>query len=145
MSKIVCKSPQQQKAVGCVTSAYPERDMSSQTKNYISQSLNQSLTPPKTPTSECELPIFHSWPEPETEPENPPDLYFEFPWEYKVNHPTRDNEDFKARNQEVLLLHGPKQKYEHTREHPIPGLDKEHDMLVEVEVVGLNPIDWKAP
>lgn len=118
--------------------------MSTPAKNYISQSLDQMLTPPKTPISECELPLFHSWPEPETEPEEPQGPIFEFPWEYK-NNPTGDDEGFKARNQEVLLLHGPKQKYKHTREHPIPELDKDHDMLVEVEVIGLNPIDWKAP
>lgn len=122
----------------------PKADMSTLTSNYISQSLDQTLTPPKTPTSECELPLFHSWPEPETEPEAPPDPSFEFPWEYK-NNTADDDVGFKARSQEVLLLHGPKQKYEHTIEHPVPKLDKDHDMLIEVEAIGLNPIDWKAP
>ena len=47
--------------------------------------------------------------------------------------------------QEVLLLHGPKQRYAHTKKHPIRSLKDDREMLVKVEVVGLNPIDWKAP
>ncbi len=45
----------------------------------------------------------------------------------------------------MLLLHGPKQRYTHTKNHPVPSLKNDREMLVEVEVVGLNPIDWKAP
>lgn len=54
-------------------------------------------------------------------------------------------EDFKETYQDVLLLHAPKEKYMHTKQQPIPELKDEREMLVAVEVVGLNPIDWKAP
>lgn len=53
--------------------------------------------------------------------------------------------EFNLTHQEVLLLHAPKQRYEHTKQQPIPELKTDREMLVEVEVVGLNPIDWKAP
>jgi hypothetical protein len=116
--------------------------MASHGQYYISQSLDQTLTPPKTPPPDCEV-IFHNWPEPETTPEEPP--YFEAPWEYDVNQILQDNKGFTVRHQEVLLLHGVKQRYAHTREQPIPRIEHHSEMLVAVEVVGLNPIDWKAP
>jgi hypothetical protein len=116
--------------------------MTSQGQYYISQSLDQSLTPPKTPPPDCEV-IFHNWPEPETSPEDP--LYFEAPWEYDANQILQDDKGFTVRHQEVLLLHGVKQRYAHTKEQPIPRLENDSEMLVAVEVVGLNPIDWKAP
>ncbi|CAG8955117.1 hypothetical protein HYFRA_00007132 [Hymenoscyphus fraxineus] len=119
--------------------------MSTIPKNYISQPVNQSFTPPKTPPPECAQPIFHSWPEPETEPEQSPTIYQEPSREFIVNHITVEDDSFKLQNQEVLLLHRPKQRYEHTSDQPIPELQSESDMLVAVEAIGLNPIDWKAP
>ena len=114
--------------------------MAPPTQSYVSQSLDQTLTPPKTPPPGREI-IFHNWPEPETEPEE--NLYFEAPWGYG---PIEEEEDgLPAKHQEVLLLHGVKQRYAHTREQPIPRLERDWEMLVAVEVVGLNPIDWKAP
>lgn len=47
--------------------------------------------------------------------------------------------------QTVLLLHGPKQQYELTEGYAVPKVESEHDVLVKVQVIGLNPIDWKAP
>ncbi|EPE24241.1 GroES-like protein [Glarea lozoyensis ATCC 20868] len=113
--------------------------MASQGHPYISQSL---LTPPKTPPPDCEI-IFHNWPEPETAPEA--QSYFEAPWEYDAKQILQDDNGFAVRHQEVLLLHGVKQRYAHTKEQPIPRLENDSEMLVAVEVVGLNPIDWKAP
>ena len=52
---------------------------------------------------------------------------------------------FDVAHQEVLWLHAPKQRYALAKEQPIPNLDDDHEMLVAVEAIGLNPIDWKAP
>jgi hypothetical protein len=52
---------------------------------------------------------------------------------------------FDVAHQEILWLHAPKQRYAHAKEQPIPTLDHDHEMLVAVEAIGLNPIDWKAP
>jgi hypothetical protein len=52
---------------------------------------------------------------------------------------------FDLTHQEVLLLHAPKQRYQHTERHQIPQPKDKREMLVKVQVVGLNPIDWKAP
>lgn len=107
---------------------------------YISQSL-ELLTPPKTPPADSEVKRFHNWPEPETEPE---EVHFEIPWSNYVES-ADDADVFHVPHQNVLLLHGPKQKYQHTKKQPIPRLENDREMLVEVEVIGLNPIDWKAP
>ena len=84
----------------------------------------------------------HNWPEPETIPED------QIPAKRRktVTRAHEDSEpEFSVPHQAVLLLHAPKQKYAHTKEQPIPRLESDREMLVEVEVVGLNPIDWKAP
>jgi hypothetical protein len=119
--------------------------MSTLKEIYRSQSLEQSLTPPETPPHQArEAKIVHPLPEPETAPEEI------FPAKRRKTHHIEEAEDaefevFNVSSQEVLLLHGPKQKYMHTKEQPIPSIQNEREMLVAVEVVGLNPIDWKAP
>ncbi len=112
---------------------------------YRSQSIEQSLTPLETPPEgECEDKIVHPWPEPETEPEDKLTAK-----RRKINNcrnkGIRGKEDFNVPHQEVLLLHAPRQKYAHVKEQPIPSLENDREMLVAVDVVGLNPIDWKAP
>lgn len=47
--------------------------------------------------------------------------------------------------QTVLLLHGPRQAYQLTQGYAVPQVQSEHDVLVKVQAIGLNPIDWKAP
>jgi N-formylglutamate amidohydrolase len=47
--------------------------------------------------------------------------------------------------QSALLLREIRRPYDYTCNHPIPRLQKEHEVLVRVLAVGLNPIDWKAP
>ncbi|EXJ68942.1 uncharacterized protein A1O5_07874 [Cladophialophora psammophila CBS 110553] len=47
--------------------------------------------------------------------------------------------------QRALLLHGPKQPYAEVLDHPIPSLLDNRELLVWNRVIGLNPIDWKAP
>ena len=133
------------KNLGLLVLTFKSIKMSSLKEIYISQSLEQSLTPPETPPHhEREAKVVHPWPEPETAPE---EVFT--PKRRKTHHVEEtDNikfEAFNVSNQEVLLLHGPKQKYTHTKEQPIPRIQNDREMLVAVEVVGLNPIDWKAP
>jgi hypothetical protein len=47
------------------------------------------------------------------------------------------------RKQTQLLLHTAKQSYEATAARDIPEL-KAGELLVQVEAIGLNPIDWKS-
>jgi hypothetical protein len=47
--------------------------------------------------------------------------------------------------QKVLLLHGPKQKYTISKDYSIPQIKTEYELLIKVQYIGLNPIDWKAP
>ncbi|KIW32772.1 uncharacterized protein PV07_04295 [Cladophialophora immunda] len=47
--------------------------------------------------------------------------------------------------QRALLLHAPKQPYAEVLDHPIPSLLDNRELLVWNRVIGLNPIDWKAP
>jgi hypothetical protein len=46
--------------------------------------------------------------------------------------------------QTALLLHAVRQPYS-TEDHDVPVIYNESEVLVKVEVIGLNPIDWKAP
>jgi len=48
-------------------------------------------------------------------------------------------------HQSVLLLLQPRSKYDLTHEYPIPSIEGDRELLVKVQAVGLNPIDWKAP
>ena len=47
--------------------------------------------------------------------------------------------------QSALLLHAIRQPYELTSGHSIPTTQHDDELLVKVQAVGLNPIDWKAP
>lgn len=113
---------------------------------YISQSSEQTLSLPRTPPWFLEgVQNFPNWPEPETFPEeeylDSTFGFFEGPqFPYKVLGEDEPN----TTHQDVLLLHAAKQRYAHTR-HPVPQLKHEREMFVEVQVIGLNPIDWKAP
>ncbi|KFY52592.1 hypothetical protein V496_08343 [Pseudogymnoascus sp. VKM F-4515 (FW-2607)] len=53
-------------------------------------------------------------------------------------------DSFQVTHQEVLLLHGVKQRYALTPKYEIPQIKNDGEMLVKVTVIGLNPIDWKA-
>ncbi|CAL3967898.1 unnamed protein product [Diplocarpon coronariae] len=106
---------------------------------YKSQSIEQSMSPPETPPLEenSTHPI-HPWPEPETAPEG-------LARKRRRTVDADESDDFNVEHQDVLLLHAPRQRYAHTRQQPVPKLRDEREMLVAVDVVGLNPIDWKAP
>lgn len=112
---------------------------------YKSQSMEQIFTPPITPPTHAGAKLVHPWPTPETVP----DEIWDFPSKRrKLANGTKaavEAEEFNVVHQEVLLLHGVKQRYAHTKKQPVPTLKNDREMLVAVEVVGLNPIDWKAP
>jgi NADPH:quinone reductase-like Zn-dependent oxidoreductase len=46
--------------------------------------------------------------------------------------------------QDVLLLHGPRQKYSLEKAKEIPELRGDDEVLVQVLAIGLNPVDWKG-
>lgn len=54
-------------------------------------------------------------------------------------------EEIVATRQKVLLLHGAKERYVLTESHDVPVPKTDREMLVKVQAIGLNPIDWKAP
>ncbi|KIW03435.1 uncharacterized protein PV09_05205 [Verruconis gallopava] len=49
------------------------------------------------------------------------------------------------KQQERLLLHGKRQRYELDHTYQIPEPNPGDEVLVKVQYIGLNPIDWKAP
>lgn len=48
-------------------------------------------------------------------------------------------------SQTVLLLRGPRQQYDLVQDYPVPEILHENEVLVKTRIIGLNPIDWKAP
>ncbi|KAJ6781647.1 hypothetical protein PWT90_01397 [Aphanocladium album] len=49
------------------------------------------------------------------------------------------------KTQSILILNGPQQRYELIAGHSIPALRDNTEVLVQTQVIGLNPIDWKSP
>ena len=47
--------------------------------------------------------------------------------------------------QDALLIHAPGEQYKLTQNQSIPEQKTEHEILVKVIAVGLNPVDWKGP
>jgi hypothetical protein len=47
--------------------------------------------------------------------------------------------------QERLLLHAAKQRYQLDHTYQVPHPEQANEVLVKIQYVGLNPIDWKAP
>lgn len=110
---------------------------------YKSQSIEESLTPPETPPFENgQTKPVHAWPEPDNSPE---ELTRKRRKTVAQEENATEVDDFNVPHQEVLLLHAAKERYVHTEEQPIPDLTGDREMLIAVEVIGLNPIDWKAP
>lgn len=62
------------------------------------------------------------------------------------NASTQDDEFLRldAPQQDLLLLHGPRQKYKLEKSKEIPDLQGEREILVQVLAIGLNPVDWKG-
>lgn len=53
-------------------------------------------------------------------------------------------DDDLSPSQTILLLHGKGQSYSLTHDYSVP-VPKEDEILIRVDAIGLNPIDWKAP
>ncbi|KAF1943942.1 GroES-like protein [Clathrospora elynae] len=49
------------------------------------------------------------------------------------------------RVQSALMLHAIRQPYELSTDHEVPVVQHNHELLLKVNAVGLNPIDWKGP
>ncbi|OCL14778.1 GroES-like protein [Glonium stellatum] len=47
--------------------------------------------------------------------------------------------------QSALLLPAIRQPYQLNTKYAIPNVEHDHELLVKVSAIGLNPIDWKAP
>ncbi|USP77307.1 hypothetical protein yc1106_04581 [Curvularia clavata] len=47
--------------------------------------------------------------------------------------------------QHALLLHAARQPYDLATSHATPEVKFANELLIKVEAIGLNPIDWKAP
>lgn len=50
-----------------------------------------------------------------------------------------------AQRQSALVLHRIGQEYRVVTDHVVPRLLRPGEVLVKTAVIGLNPIDWKAP
>lgn len=49
------------------------------------------------------------------------------------------------KRQSALFLQAVRQKYVLVTDHIVPAVQHDGEILVKVDAVGLNPIDWKAP
>ncbi|PWY87396.1 oxidoreductase [Aspergillus heteromorphus CBS 117.55] len=47
--------------------------------------------------------------------------------------------------QSALLLHGVGEQYTLVTDHAIPAISKPEEILVKIQAIGLNPVDWKGP
>ncbi|KAM0748093.1 GroES-like protein [Meredithblackwellia eburnea MCA 4105] len=61
----------------------------------------------------------------------------------KLAHQTSQPDNLSTK-QRALLLRAPKQRYELVHDHPLPALKAAHEVLIRIEAIGLNPIDWKS-
>lgn len=48
------------------------------------------------------------------------------------------------RQQKALVLHGLKQRFVLAEEHNVPETKNPDELVVKVQAIGLNPIDWKS-
>ncbi|GJN75780.1 hypothetical protein PLICBS_009886, partial [Purpureocillium lilacinum] len=72
----------------------------------------------------------------------------EAPGQTSISYPAHQpaySEQNVPQEQDALLLHGPRQQYKIHRNYPVPQLADDNEVLVKAVVIGLNPIDWKAP
>ena len=52
--------------------------------------------------------------------------------------------DVPRKTQRALILRGPKQRYELVDDWPFPLIQRPNEVLIRIEAIGLNPIDWKS-
>ncbi|KAH6637130.1 hypothetical protein F5144DRAFT_531274 [Chaetomium tenue] len=63
----------------------------------------------------------------------------------EIDEQISDTAPATPETQTVLLLHGARQPYQLTENHPIPSFKDDREILVRTQAIGLNPMDWKAP
>jgi len=65
----------------------------------------------------------------------------------KVQHEFQRRKSIPAppERQHALLLHAARRPYDLATSHATPDIKLGTELLVRVEAIGLNPIDWKAP
>lgn len=64
-----------------------------------------------------------------------------------VRSPAAVKDEFirlESPQQDVLLLHGPRQRYSLEKAQDIPELRTDREILIQVLAIGLNPVDWKG-
>jgi NADPH:quinone reductase-like Zn-dependent oxidoreductase len=52
--------------------------------------------------------------------------------------------DTLRKTQRALILRGLKQRYELVDDWPVPLIENPNEVLIRIEAIGLNPIDWKS-
>lgn len=62
----------------------------------------------------------------------------------QLNHKPDEFIKLDRPQQDVLLLHGPRQKYSLEKARDIPELRSDREILIQVLAIGLNPVDWKG-
>jgi hypothetical protein len=63
------------------------------------------------------------------------------------HHNSHNDDEFLRLDQpqqDLLLLHGPRQKYTLEKAQGIPELRGDDEILVQTLAIGLNPVDWKG-
>jgi hypothetical protein len=55
------------------------------------------------------------------------------------------NNNTLTRKQNALVLHAVNERYILVADHAVPLITHDDEILVKVNAIGLNPIDWKAP
>lgn len=50
----------------------------------------------------------------------------------------------EGQTQRALILHGHRQRYVLVDNWSIPRIERPNEVLIRVEAIGLNPIDWKS-
>lgn len=46
--------------------------------------------------------------------------------------------------QDVFLLHGKGQRYKLEKSYAVPEIKDDREILIRIQYIGLNPIDWKS-
>jgi hypothetical protein len=72
-------------------------------------------------------------------------LYDHFRHDSVLNSPWDSQESLPLpRTQSALILHGLRQPYRLTTVHQVPKVLAPNELVIRIQAVGLNPIDWKS-
>lgn len=62
-----------------------------------------------------------------------------------VDHDIDEDAEPLPRYQSALLLNKLREPYTLSEQHEVPELSNQNEVLIKIQAIGLNPIDWKAP